>query len=59
MSSQSTADGRMNLTVTFRLGTDPDRAQILVQGAVAAALPRLPRRCGAGASPPANWRPTG
>ena len=42
MSSQSTADGRMSLTVTFRLGTDPDRAQILVQGAVAAALPRLP-----------------
>ena len=33
MSSQSTADGRMSLTVTFRLGTDPDRAQILVQGA--------------------------
>ncbi|RAI58483.1 hydrophobe/amphiphile efflux-1 family RND transporter [Roseicella frigidaeris] len=42
MSSQSTADGRMNLVVTFGLGTDPDRAQILVQGAVAAALPRLP-----------------
>ena len=42
MSSQSTADGRMTLTVTFRLGTDPDRAQILVQGAVAGALPRLP-----------------
>ena len=42
MSSQSTADGRMALTATFRLGTDPDRAQILVQGAVAAALPRLP-----------------
>ncbi|MEN0076812.1 MAG: efflux RND transporter permease subunit, partial [Paracraurococcus sp.] len=42
MSSQSTADGRMNLVVTFALGTDPDRAQILVQGAVAAALPRLP-----------------
>ncbi|WP_281201102.1 efflux RND transporter permease subunit [Belnapia rosea] len=42
MSSQSTADGRMTLTVTFRLGTDPDRAQILVQGAVSTALPRLP-----------------
>ncbi|MDB5372825.1 MAG: transporter [Belnapia sp.] len=42
MSSQSTGDGRMSLTVTFRLGTDPDRAQILVQGAVATALPRLP-----------------
>ncbi|MBK1656785.1 multidrug efflux RND transporter permease subunit [Paracraurococcus ruber] len=42
MSSQSTSDGRMVLTVTFRLGTDPDRAQILVQGAVSTALPRLP-----------------
>jgi hypothetical protein len=42
MSSQSTSDGRMVLTVTFRLGTDPDRAQVLVQGAVNGALPRLP-----------------
>jgi hydrophobe/amphiphile efflux-1 (HAE1) family protein len=42
MSSQSTADGRMVLTVTFRLGTDPDRAQVLVQAAVATAMPRLP-----------------
>ena len=42
MSSQSTADGRMVLTVTFRLGTDPDRAQVLVQAAVATATPRLP-----------------
>jgi hypothetical protein len=42
MSSQSTSDGRMVLTVTFGLGTDPDRAQVLVQGAVNGALPRLP-----------------
>ena len=42
MSSQSTSDGRMVLTVTFSLGTDPDRAQVLVQGAVNGALPRLP-----------------
>ncbi|MCK8784358.1 multidrug efflux RND transporter permease subunit [Roseomonas sp. NAR14] len=42
MASQSTGDGRMALTVTFRLGTDPDRAQVLVQAAVASAGPRLP-----------------
>lgn len=42
MSSQSTADGQMGLTVTFKLGTDPDLAQQLVQNRVSQALPRLP-----------------
>ncbi len=42
MSSQSTTDGRMSLTVTFAQGTDPDRAQVQVQNRVARALPRLP-----------------
>jgi hydrophobe/amphiphile efflux-1 (HAE1) family protein len=42
MSSQSTADGQMTLTITFRLGTDLDLAQVLVQNRVATALPRLP-----------------
>lgn len=42
MSSQATTDGVMTLTVTFRLGTDPDRAQVLVQNRVAQAEPRLP-----------------
>ncbi|WKE64080.1 efflux RND transporter permease subunit [Gallaecimonas kandeliae] len=42
MSSQSTADGRMTLTVTFALGTDLDDAQVAVQNRVARALPRLP-----------------
>ena len=32
MGSQSTTDGTMTLTVTFRLGTDPDKAQQLVAG---------------------------
>ncbi|HET8555003.1 MAG TPA: efflux RND transporter permease subunit [Rhodanobacteraceae bacterium] len=41
-SSQSTTDGRMTLTVTFALGTDPDKAQQQVQNRVAQALPRLP-----------------
>ncbi|CAM2069076.1 Efflux RND transporter permease subunit [Sulfidibacter corallicola] len=42
MSSQSTADGRLTLTVTFAIGTDPDLAQQLVQNRVSQALPRLP-----------------
>ncbi|HEX7339721.1 MAG TPA: multidrug efflux RND transporter permease subunit [Rhodanobacteraceae bacterium] len=41
-SSQSTADGHMQLTVTFALGTDPDKAQQQVQNRVAQATPRLP-----------------
>jgi len=42
MGSQATTDGLMTLTVTFKLGTDPDRAQQLVQNRVAQAQPRLP-----------------
>jgi hydrophobe/amphiphile efflux-1 (HAE1) family protein len=41
-SSQATADGVMTLTVTFRLGSDVDKAQVLVQNRVAQALPKLP-----------------
>ena len=42
MSSQATTDGRMSLTVTFRLGMDPDKAQQLVQNRASQAEPRLP-----------------
>src|SRR5579872_2855421 len=42
MSAQCTSDGRMSLTVTFKLGTDLDKAQVLVQNRVAVAEPRLP-----------------
>jgi multidrug efflux pump len=42
MSSQATTDGLLTLTVTFRLGTDPDKAQQLVQNRVSQAEPRLP-----------------
>src|SRR6201997_5234905 len=42
MSSQATTDGLMTLPVTFKLGTDPDKAQQLVQNRVAQAEPRLP-----------------
>jgi len=42
MSSQGTTDGQMTLTVTFKLGTDPDKAQQLVQNRVSQAEPRLP-----------------
>ncbi len=42
MLSQSTGDGRVQITVTFRLGTDLDTAQVLVQNRVSVAEPRLP-----------------
>jgi multidrug efflux pump len=42
MFSQATSDGMMTLTVTFRIGTDPDLAQQQVQNRVAQATPRLP-----------------
>jgi HAE1 family hydrophobic/amphiphilic exporter-1 len=42
MQSQATQDGRLNLTVTFKIGTDLDKAQVLVQNRVALAEPRLP-----------------
>jgi multidrug efflux pump subunit AcrB len=42
MQSQSTQDGRLNLTITFKIGTDLDKAQVLVQNRVALAEPRLP-----------------
>jgi multidrug efflux pump len=42
MSSRCTSDGHMKLTITFKLGTDIDKAQVLVQNRVAVAEPRLP-----------------
>jgi multidrug efflux pump len=42
MYSQATADGVMTLTVTFQLGTDPDKAQVQVQNRVQQVLPKLP-----------------
>ncbi|MDE1992544.1 MAG: efflux RND transporter permease subunit, partial [Rhizobiaceae bacterium] len=43
MNSQATSDGLLTLTVTFKLGTDPDKAQQLVQNRVSQAEPRLPQ----------------
>jgi len=42
MFSQAASDGTLTLTVTFKLGTDPDLAQQMVQNRVNQALPRLP-----------------
>ena len=42
MFSQASSDGLLTLTVTFRLGTDANLAQELVQNRVNQALPRLP-----------------
>jgi hydrophobe/amphiphile efflux-1 (HAE1) family protein/NodT family efflux transporter outer membrane factor (OMF) lipoprotein len=40
--SQATGDGVLTLTVTFKLGTDVDKAQVQVQNRVSQALPKLP-----------------
>src|SRR5436190_20838526 len=42
MTSQSNNDGSYTLAVTFALGTDVDKAQVLVQNRVAIAVPQLP-----------------
>ena len=42
MSSQSTGDGKLTITVTFGIGTDLNVAQMLTQNRVQDALPRLP-----------------
>src|SRR5712664_73253 len=42
MFSQATPDGVMALTVTFKLGTDIDKAQVQVQNRVSQVLPKLP-----------------
>ena len=43
MTSRCTNDGAYNLTVTFKLGTDSDMAQVLVQNRVSLALPVIPQ----------------
>jgi hydrophobic/amphiphilic exporter-1 (mainly G- bacteria), HAE1 family len=43
MSSTCASDGSYKLTVTFEVGTDLDKAQVLVQNRVAIAEPRLPQ----------------
>ncbi|MBA4788934.1 MAG: multidrug efflux RND transporter permease subunit [Pseudomonadota bacterium] len=43
ISSNSTADGRFSIAVTFDLGVDLDIAQVQVQNRVAIAMPRLPQ----------------
>ena len=42
MYSQATSNGDLSLTITFKPGTDLDKAQVLVQNRVAVALSRLP-----------------
>jgi HAE1 family hydrophobic/amphiphilic exporter-1 len=43
MQSMSASDGSYTLTVTFKIGTDLDAAQILVQNRVSAAISSLPQ----------------
>src|SRR5688572_16771205 len=42
MSSTSSSDGSYGLTITFEIGTDLDKAQVLVQNRLAVAEPSLP-----------------
>src|SRR6476469_5175350 len=42
MRRQSTGDGKLTITVTFRIGTDLNVAKMLTQNRVQDALPRLP-----------------
>ena len=42
MNSQATGDGKLTITVTFKLGTNLDTAQVLTQNRIATAIPRLP-----------------
>ena len=42
MESTSASDGTYNLIVSFKIGTDPNMAQVLVQNRVTAALAQLP-----------------
>jgi HAE1 family hydrophobic/amphiphilic exporter-1 len=42
MSSSSTSDGQLTITLTFKLGADLNKAQVLVQNRVSSAEPRLP-----------------
>jgi HAE1 family hydrophobic/amphiphilic exporter-1 len=43
MQSTCTSDGRYTLTITFKVGTDLNFAQVLVQNRVSAALAQLPQ----------------
>jgi multidrug efflux pump len=42
MTSQSTSDGVMSLSVVFEIGTDLDTAQVQVENRISVAEPRLP-----------------
>jgi HAE1 family hydrophobic/amphiphilic exporter-1 len=43
MSSSSTGEGRMSITVTFKTGTNVDIAQVEVQNRIQSVLPQLPQ----------------
>jgi multidrug efflux pump subunit AcrB len=44
LSSNATADGHVSINVTFKLGTDLNTDQVLVQNRLDAALPKLPQQ---------------
>jgi multidrug efflux pump len=58
MSSQATSDGVLTLTVTFALGTDPDKAQQSCRTESRRPNPGCPRKCVVWALPPSRARRT-
>ncbi|OWK20929.1 hypothetical protein AJ88_24480 [Mesorhizobium amorphae CCBAU 01583] len=58
MSSYSSGDGAMALTITFKLGTDLDQAQVLCRTACRSPSRACPKKSVALASPPPRARPT-
>ena len=47
MQSLANSDGKLTTTVTFKLGTDPDKAQQFVQNRVARRCRACPKTCNA------------
>ena len=58
MSSYSTSDGNMSLTITFKLGTNLDTANVLVQNRRPWRSRGCPSRCATSASRRGKARPT-
>ena len=58
MNSQATSDGVLTLTVTFKLGTDPDKASSSCRTACRRPNRAFPPKCARSASPRSKARPT-
>ena len=59
MDSSSDATGSYGLTITFKVGTDPDMAQVKVQNRVSQALSKLPAEVQQQGVTVSRFRPAG